>query len=177
MKKTFEKACYADHFEGKIFMTEKFRAAAGKYGSPEFEWFVGLRNMCPNYVVELFVAAKKEKVDYNGLSIEKMLAFIEEYKTETEKTTFESYIRTYTDEDTLKIEKGKYATIKRLFLNSYKNEYNNLDDEQHAELDGKAKEIKKARDEEREAALEKRRFRVAKANPEVSRTVELKRTN
>lgn len=175
MKKTFEKACYADHFEGKIFMTEKFRAAAGKYGSPEFEWFIGLRNMCPDYDVELFVATKKEKVDYNGLSIEKMLAFIEEYKTETEKVTFESYIKTYTDEVTLKIEKGKYATIKRLFLNSYKKEYNNLDDEQHAKLDGKAKEIKKARDAVREATLEERRIKVVKTNPEASKTVELKR--
>lgn len=122
--------------EKTITITKAFAAKAGTYGTPEFEAFVGLRTAFPDFTVEYKTIEKKEnKVSYNGLSIEKMVAFIQMKVGKDAAVEFEKYVAVH------KGEKGKYPIIKRMFLAKYKDEYNNLSPDDMMELDVLTKKV------------------------------------
>lgn len=133
MKKNYE-----INFEnGTIELTKKFAAAASKVGTPEFSEMVSLRAAYPDYAIKYKEIEKKEnKTKYEGLTLYKMEAFIRIKKKDEELKKFENFLSVY------KNEKGKYATIKRAFLNEYKDEYNSLEEDDIIEIDKLAVELK-----------------------------------
>lgn len=150
------KGLNVNHIAGTIEATKKFLKAAGNPFSAECELLIATRAKFPEYILEEKEIEKNaNKMSYEGLSIEKMLGFITAIKTAEEVKEFERYIEIYTDEKTRKIIKGKYATIKKLFLNRYREEYTNLTDEQKAIVDEKAKAIKTAREKKQIETLKK----------------------
>lgn len=116
--------------EKTITITKAFAAKAGTYGTPEFEAFVGLRTAFPDFTVEYKTIERKEnKVTYDGLSIEKMIAFIQMKFGEAAAVEFKKYVAVYNGE------KGKYPIIKKMFLDKYKKEYNKLTADEKMQLD------------------------------------------
>jgi hypothetical protein len=95
-----------------------------------------LRKDFQDFTIKIKAIEKKEnKVAYSGLSIYKMKAAIEYITKDKEAVeAFEKYIQVY------KGQKGKYATLKKLFLDNYKEEYNALKIADMAEVDRIAKE-------------------------------------
>lgn len=137
-----------DYVEELIIVSKKFLKAASIVGTKEFEIMAVLKKTYPTYEIQIKEISKKEdKVSYEGLSIEKMLAFISVRKEEKDVKEFERYIEVYTDDKTRKIKKGKYATIKKLFLEDYKEEFNSLSSKDMVDIDEKAETIKKEREE------------------------------
>ena len=65
-----------------------------------------------------------------------------ELKDSDNTDSFKRDVKVYVDENTSKLIKGKYATIKRLFLAKYKDKYNELSLEEVTRLDEKEKEFK-----------------------------------
>ncbi len=59
-------------------------------------------------------------------------------KSEEEVKLFEKYVKIYEGQ------KGKYATLKKLFLDKYKTQYNALKADEMAKIDGLAKEYEEA---------------------------------
>lgn len=107
-----------------ITLTRAFAKKAGTYGTPEFEAFIGLRNAFPDFAVEYKAIEKKEnKVSYSGLSIHKMIAFVQLKDSKEAAVEFEKFVAVYDGE------KGKYPTIKKVFLAKYKEEYNTLSED------------------------------------------------
>lgn len=139
-----------DYVEELIIVSKKFLKAASIVGTKEFEIMAVLKKTYPTYEIQIKEISKKEdKVSYEGLSIEKMLAFISVRKEEKDVKEFERYIEVYTDDKTRKIKKGKYATIKKLFLEDYKEEFNSLSSKDMVDIDEKAEIIKREREEKR----------------------------
>lgn len=139
-----------DYVEELIIVSKKFLKAASVVGTKEFEIMAVLKKTYPTYEIQIKEISKKEdKVSYEGLSIEKMLAFISVRKEEKDVKEFERYIEVYTDDKTRKIKKGKYATIKKLFLEDYKEEFNSLSSKDMVDIDEKAEIIKREREEKR----------------------------
>ena len=86
------------------------------------------------------IEKKENKTSYSGLSIIKMKAAIS-YMTKDDKeavSLFEKYVEVY------KGQKGKYATIKKLFLDKYKKDYNALSATDMVEIDRIVKEYEEA---------------------------------
>lgn len=139
-----------DYVEELIIVSKKFLKAASIVGTKEFEIMAVLKKTYPTYEIQIKEISKKEdKVSYEGLSIEKMLAFISVRKEEKDVKEFERYIEVYTDDKSRKIKKGKYATIKKLFLEDYKEEFNSLSSKDMVDIDEKAEIIKREREEKR----------------------------
>lgn len=133
MKKNYE----IDFENRTIVITKKFAAAASKVGTTEFKEMIALRAAYPDYAIKYKEIEKKEnKTKYNGLTLYKMEAFITIKKSPEDLKNFKSFVSLY------KNEKGKYATIKRAFLNEYKNEYNSLTKDDNIEIDKLAIELK-----------------------------------
>lgn len=129
MKNT-NKGYTVNYITKTITITKAFAAKAGTYGTPEFEEFVALRTACPDFTIEYkVIRKKKDKISYDGLSIEKMLAFIQMKDSEDAAVEFNKYVNLYEGE------KGKYPIIKRMFLAKYKEAYNNLSGDEMIELD------------------------------------------
>lgn len=124
----------------EIVITKKFEKAATIYGSDEYKVLIGLRKDFPDFNVTIKTIEKKEnKVSYSGLSISKMKAAILFITGEKETVElFEKYEKVYEGQ------KGKYATLKKLFLDKYKEEYNNLSVSDMAEVDKIAREYEAA---------------------------------
>lgn len=133
MKKNYE-----INFEnGTIELTKKFAAAASKVGTPEFAEMLSLRAAYPDYAIKYKEIEKKEnKTKYEGLTLHKMEAFITIKRSPEELEKFKSFVSVY------KNEKAKYATIKRAFLNEYKEEYNSLENDDIIEIDRLAVDLK-----------------------------------
>lgn len=133
MKKNYE----IDYEKNTITLTKKFATAASKVGTPEFTEMITLRAAYPDYSFKYKEIDKKSnKVTYGGLTIYKMEAFITIKRSQEELDKFKSFISIY------KNEKGKYATIKRAFLNRYKDEYNSLNNDDVIEIDKLAIDLK-----------------------------------
>ena len=116
--------------EKTITITKSFAAKAGTFGTPEFEAIVGLRTAFPDFKIEYKTIEKKEnKVSYSGLSIEKMIAFIQMKDSDDAAVEFEKYVAVYEGE------KGKYPIIKKMFLAKYKEKYNSLTTDEKMALD------------------------------------------
>ena len=126
--------------EEAIIVTKKFSKAAGSIHSDEYKTLLTLRKDFPDFKIKIKTIEKREsKVTYSGLSIYKMKAAISHITQNKECVSlFEKYIEVY------KGQKGKYATLKKLFLDKYKEEYNALDPSAMAEIDKLAKEYEEA---------------------------------
>lgn len=137
---------YEINFETKeIIITKAFQRAAGIVNTDEYRDLVTLRKDFGDFAIKVKTIEKKEnKVSYNGLSVYKMKAAIS-YITNDEEAVklFEKYVEVY------KGQKGKYATLKKLFLDKYKEEYNALSATDMVEIDRLVKEF-----EEEEKAAE-----------------------
>lgn len=132
---------YEIKFEAKqIIITKRFEKAANNYGSVEYKTLLGLRSDFPDFAIKVKTIEKKEnKVSYSGLNIYKMKAAIF-FLTKDKETVelFEKYEKVYEGQ------KGKYATLKKLFLDKYKEDYNNLSVADMAEVDKIAREYEAA---------------------------------
>lgn len=132
---------YEIKFEAKqIIITKRFEKVANNYGSVEYKTLLGLRSDFPDFAIKVKTIEKKEnKVSYSGLNIYKMKAAIF-FLTKDKETVklFEKYEKVYEGQ------KGKYATLKKLFLDKYKEDYNNLSVDDMAEVDKIAREYEAA---------------------------------
>lgn len=128
---------YEIKFEAKqIVITKRFEKAANNYGSVEYKTLLGLRSDFPDFGIKVKTIEKKEnKISYSGLNIYKMKAAIY-FLTKDKETVelFEKYEKVYEGQ------KGKYVTLKKLFLDKYKEDYNNLSVADMAEVDKIARE-------------------------------------
>lgn len=132
---------YDIKFEAKeIVITKKFEKAANVYGSDEYKVMIGLRKDCPDFKITIKTIEKKDnKVSYSGLTVYKMKAailFITGDKNTVE--LFERYENVYEGQQ------GKYSTLKKLFLDKYKEGYKSLSVADMAEVDKLAREYEAA---------------------------------
>ena len=103
--------------------------------------------ICPGCNFKL-IDEKKEKNEnkesYGGLSIEKMLAYVHVF-AKKDLTEFEKAIEVYVDKNG-KLQKGKYATVKRVFIKRFKDDYLETiaDVNKEVKIDAKAKELKES---------------------------------
>lgn len=130
-----------DFISGTIFITRAFAKKAGTVGTDEFKYFIELRNAYPEYAIKYKEIEKKaNKQSYSGLSIYKMKAFLMTKKDAAALEEFEAFCKTYEKE------RGKYATIKRAFLNKHKEEYTSLNTDDIVAINRLATELKNAVD-------------------------------
>lgn len=102
-----------------IDVTKKFLNEARVINSPAYKELAQLKKDFPTAVIALKTIKKKtNKVSYKGLSIEEMTRFVST-RSEREQKTFECVIKLAAKKS------GKYALIKKWFLDHYKNEYLN----------------------------------------------------
>lgn len=131
----------------EIVITKKFEKVAGVYGSAEYNVMIALMKDFPEFTVRTKTIEKKEnKVAYSGLSVHKMKAAIFFITKDKESVAlFEKYEKVYEGQ------KGKYATLKKLFLDKYKEAYNKLTVADMAEVDKIAREYEEAAKEAKAA--------------------------
>ncbi len=102
----------------EIIVTKKFEKAAGVYGTDEYKVLIALKNDFSDFSFRVKTIEKKEnKVAYKGLSIEEMKRFIKANRSQEEQELFEKILELQNGN------KGKYAAIKKWFLNRYKEVY------------------------------------------------------
>lgn len=112
---------YVDVVAGEIIITKGFAKAASKVGTKEFNEMVTLKKSYPEFEFKYKEIAKKSgKVTYSGLTVNKMRAVVKCVAGEDAFKEFDEAIEVY------KGSAGKYATIKKLFLVKYVDEYNEL---------------------------------------------------
>lgn len=109
---------YTINFEtGEIIITKKFAKAASKIGTPEFKDLQQLRKEFSEFKIVYKTIEKKEnKKSYKGLSIDEMTRFLSN-KPEEEQRLFEKVLIVAENRQ------GKYAIVKKWFLDNYKDAY------------------------------------------------------
>lgn len=109
---------YTINFEAKeIIITKKFGKAASQIGSPEFKIMQQLRKEFEGFSFAYKIIEKKEnKKSYKGLSIDEMTRFLSN-RTENEQEKFKKVLAVAANR------KGKYAIVKKWFLDNYKEAY------------------------------------------------------
>lgn len=110
---------YAINFvAGEIIITKRFSKAAGIIDSDAYKTMLALRKDFPDFEIVIKPIEKKEnKVTYKGLSIEEMKRFITANRDKEEQELFEKILKLQQGK------KGKYATVKKWFLDNYKDIY------------------------------------------------------
>ena len=134
------KGLLVDYINETIRVTKKFLEKAGKFGTPEQKAMVEVKREFPDFEIVVEESSSK-KESYGSLTVERMIAYVD-LKDNAKLEFFKRDVRVYVDEKTNKLVKGKYATIKRLFLESYKDKYRTLNLEEVTRLDEKEKEFK-----------------------------------
>ena len=134
------KGLLVDYINENIRVTKKFLEKAGKFGTPEQKAMVEVKREFPDFEIVVEESSSK-KESYGSLTVERMIAYVE-LKDNENAENFKRDVRVYIDDKTSKLVKGKYATIKRIFLASYKTEYSTLSLEEETRLDEKEKELK-----------------------------------
>ena len=130
-----------NHIERRIEVSKRFLKMAGVPDSVEAVALYEQINKFPTYTIKEVVSeGSSKKESYKALSIERMIGFVNSF-AEADVNTFESYIRVYLNNETGKLQKGKYATIKSVFLERYEDEYKNLKAEDIIKIDEKVKEL------------------------------------
>lgn len=109
---------YSINFETEeIIITKKFGKAASQIGTPEFKVMQQLRKEFEGFsFVYKTIERKENKKSYKGLSIDEMKRFLSN-KTEEEKEMFEKVLAVAANKQ------GKYAIVKKWFLDRYKEAY------------------------------------------------------
>jgi len=106
-----------NHTTEEIIITRRFEKAATVYNSAAYNTLVAYRKDFPTYKVRVKEIKKnKNKVSYKGLSIEIMKDFIERTNPDN-LSTFDKVVRIASKRQ------GKYALIKKWFLENYKEAY------------------------------------------------------
>lgn len=109
---------YTINFETEeIIITKKFGKAASQIGTPEFKVMQQLRKEFVGFSFVYKTIEKKEnKKSYKGLSIEEMTRFLSN-RTEEEQEMFQKVLAVAANKQ------GKYAIVKKWFLDNYKDAY------------------------------------------------------
>lgn len=106
-----------NHVAKEIIITKAFEVEANVIGSPAYDELVRIRKDFPDYTIRRKEIAKKEnKKSFKGLTIDEMKRFL----TTVGKEDVELF------EKVCKIaekKQGKYAVIKKWFLNNYQEAY------------------------------------------------------
>ena len=142
------KGLFVNYLNGTIEVTESFLAKAGKLGTAEQKAMIKIRKELPEYEL-VRIKPEKKKESYEKLTIERMIAYVTLNGNNTVEK-FSKDVLVYVDEESQKLQKGKYATVKRIFLATYGEGYTKMchieDDENKLDkitrLDEKEKEIK-----------------------------------
>lgn len=110
---------YEINFAAKeIIITKKFNKAAGIVGSEEYLAMVTLRKDFEDFSIKIKSIEKKEnKVSYKGLSIDEMRRFLKNNKGQEDLDLFEKILELQEGK------RGKYAIVKKWFLDRYKDSY------------------------------------------------------
>lgn len=109
---------YTINFEARtITITKKFGKEASEFGTEAFEIMKQLRAEFPDFQFVYKTIQKKEnKESFKGLTIDEMKRFIAE-RSDEELITFEKVV------EIASCKQGKYAIVKKWFLDNYKEEY------------------------------------------------------
>ena len=109
---------YDINFETHVItITKKFGKAASQIGTPEFKIMKELRKEFAGYSIVYKTIEKKEnKKSYKGLTIEEMIRFVSGMSVE-EQEVFSKVIEVASNRQ------GKYAIVKKWFLDNYKEAY------------------------------------------------------
>lgn len=106
-----------NHVAKEITITKAFEKAANVIGSTEYNEIVKIRKDFPDYTIKRKeIEVNKSKQTYKGLTVEEMKRFIAT-RSEKEVTLFEKVCKIADSKQ------GKYAVIKKWFLNNYQKEY------------------------------------------------------
>lgn len=102
----------------EIIIKKKFNKAAGVIDSVEYKIMIALRKDFADFTIKTKAIEKKEnKVSYKGLSIDEMKRFITANRSVEEQELFTKILKLQEGK------KGKYATVKKWFLDNYKKIY------------------------------------------------------
>ena len=129
-----------NHAAKEIIITKAFEKAANKVGSTEYNELVKIRKDFPDYTIRRKEIARKDnKQSFKGLTVEEMRRFLSTIG-EADVKLFERVC------EIAEGKQGKYAVIKKWFLNNYKEAYEkeieNLKLESElAELEEELKEV------------------------------------
>ena len=106
-----------NHAAKEIIITKAFEKAANKIGSTEYNELVKIRKDFPDYTIRRKEIEKStSKQSHKGLTVKEMKRFIST-RDEKEVVLFERVC------EIAENKQGKYAVIKKWFLNNYKDEY------------------------------------------------------
>ena len=106
-----------NHAAKEIIITKAFEKAANKIGSTEYNELVKIRKDFPDYTIRRKEIEKNtSKQSHKGLTVKEMKRFIST-RDEKEVVLFERVC------EIAENKQGKYAVIKKWFLNNYKDEY------------------------------------------------------
>ena len=101
----------------EIIITKAFEKAASQIGSKEYEEIVKTVQDFPEFVVKYKEIKKKaNKTSYKGLTINEMKRFVSTRSTE-EQEVFNKVLELANGQ------RGKYAIVKKWFLDNYKEVY------------------------------------------------------
>lgn len=114
---------YTINFETEtIIITKKFAEAAQVLASREAKELKALRTEYPSYKIEYKTINKKEnKKSYKGLTLAAMKDYLG--TREDSKEALEEYKRVIEMTKEKHKEKGKYAIVKKWFLDKYREDY------------------------------------------------------
>ena len=106
-----------NHVAKEVIITKAFEKAANRVGSNEYNELVKIRRDFPDYTIRRKEIEKNtSKQTYRGLTVKEMKRFIAT-RSEKEVELFEKVCKIADSKQ------GKYAVIKKWFLDNYQKEY------------------------------------------------------
>ena len=106
-----------NHAVKEIIITKAFEKAANKIASTEYNELVKIRKDFPDYTIRRKeIERNTSKQTYRGLTVKEMKRFIST-RSEKEVELFDKVCKI------AESKQGKYAVIKKWFLDNYQNEY------------------------------------------------------
>ena len=106
-----------NHVAKEVIITKAFEKAANTIGSNEYNEIVKIRRDFPDYTIKRKeIEVNKSKQTYKGLTLEEMKRFVAT-RSEKEVELFEKVCKIADSKQ------GKYAVIKKWFLNNYQKAY------------------------------------------------------
>ena len=106
-----------NHVAKEIIITKAFEVEANSIGSPAYDELVRIRKDFPDYIIRRKEIARKDnKQSFKGLTVDEMRRFLSTIG-EADVKLFERVC------EIAEGKQGKYAVIKKWFLNNYKEAY------------------------------------------------------
>ena len=128
-----------NHVAKEVIITKAFEKAANRVGSNEYNELVKIRRDFPDYTIRRKEIEKNtSKQTYRGLTVKEMKRFIAT-RSEKEVELFEKVCKIADSKQ------GKYAVIKKWFLDNYQKEYDK--EIENLKLEEELKEIAAAVEE------------------------------